>query len=216
MGILLMDTTAKTSEFGYAENGELIFSLQTDPGVNADKLTYYMKSAFEKYGLKFSEIEYLSLSNGPGSFTGLRIGSAIAKGICFVTGCKLIEIPTLDLIANKFSSSGKVTSMIFSNTRNSEFYYCKYDKQPEEMNRISDYQKGSPEEIFTDINVDYVINGTDLNTLPEKYRKMLSDVSEFSTTESQLKLTLKEISLSNFSDHKTSQPFYMNEFIPKI
>ena len=48
MGILLMDTSAKTSEFGFAVNGELIFTERTDPGVNADKLTFYIKTSFEK------------------------------------------------------------------------------------------------------------------------------------------------------------------------
>ena len=48
-----MDTSAKTSEFGFAVNGELIFAERTDPGVNADKLTYYIKTSFEKHGIKF-------------------------------------------------------------------------------------------------------------------------------------------------------------------
>lgn len=211
-----MDTSAKTSEFGFAVNGELIFAERTDPGVNADKLTFYIKTSFEKHGIKFSEIEYLSLSNGPGSFTGLRIGSAIAKGICFATGCRLTEINTLDIIANKFRSSGNVISLIFSNTRNSEFYYCKYVKNAEDLKRVSDYQKGTEEEIFTDGDEHFVINASDPDSIKEDIRKRITDVSEYSSIESQLKLTLKEISENKFSDYKTSQPFYMNEFIPKI
>jgi tRNA threonylcarbamoyl adenosine modification protein YeaZ len=216
LGILLLDTSAKISGFGYADKGELIFTERTDPGVNADKLTFYIKSSFDKHRLKFSEIECVSLSNGPGSFTGLRIGSAIAKGICFATGCRLIEINTLDITANKFGSSGKVTSLIFSNTRNSEFYYCRYVRNEDVLKRVSDYQKGTEEEIFTNEDENFVINVSDSDSIIGDIRKKITDVSEHSAIESQLKLTLTEIQENRFSDYKTSQPYYMNEFIPKI
>lgn len=216
MGILLIDTSAKTSGFGFEENGNLIFDERTESGVNADKITYYIKSSFEKHGKKFSDIEYVSLSNGPGSFTGLRIGSAVAKGICFATGCRLIEIITLDIIANMYNSAGKVTSLIFSNTKNSEFYYCSYFRLNEDLKRISDYRKGPLEEIFSDNDGVFVINASEPYSVNNDSGMKITDVSEFSSVRSQLQLTHKKIKEEKFSDHNKSQPFYMNEFIPKI
>ncbi len=216
MGILLIDTSAKTSRFGFEKNGNLIFDERTESGVNADKITYYIKSSFEKHGIKFSDIEYVSLSNGPGSFTGLRIGSAVSKGICFATGCRLIEIISLDIIANMYNAPGKITSLIFSNTKNSEFYYCNYSRQNKDLKRISDYRKGPLEEIFTEYAGVFVINADENYSANNEFSKKITDVSEFSSVRSQLQLTHKKINEKNFSDYKKSQPFYMNEFIPKI
>ncbi|MBS1551757.1 MAG: tRNA (adenosine(37)-N6)-threonylcarbamoyltransferase complex dimerization subunit type 1 TsaB [Bacteroidetes bacterium] len=216
MGILLIDTSAKISSFGFEENGKLIFDERTESGVNADKITYCIKSSFEKHGIKFSDIEYVSLSNGPGSFTGLRIGSAVAKGICYATGSRLIEIISLDIIANMCDASGKITSLIFSNMKNSEFYYCSYFRQNEDLKPVSDYRKGTPEEIFRDNEGIFVINADENYSANNEFTKKITDVSEFSSVRSQLQLTCKKINEKKFSDYKKSQPFYMNEFIPKI
>ncbi|MBK6538173.1 MAG: hypothetical protein IPG09_10475 [Ignavibacteria bacterium] len=102
-----------------------------------------------------------------------------------------------DIIANKFRSSGKVISLIFSNTRNSEFYYCKYVKNAEDLKRVSDYQKGTEEEIFTDGDEHFVINALNPDSIKKISGRELR-MSEYSSIESQLKLTLKEISENKF------------------
>ena len=49
--------------------------------------------------IKMSEVDAVAVSQGPGSFTGLRIGMATAKGLAQGSGCKLIAVPTLDVLA---------------------------------------------------------------------------------------------------------------------
>jgi tRNA threonylcarbamoyladenosine biosynthesis protein TsaB len=55
--------------------------------------------ALEKSGLKASELGALGVATGPGSFTGLRIGLALAKGLSMVHRLPLVGIPTLDALA---------------------------------------------------------------------------------------------------------------------
>ncbi|MDQ3020678.1 MAG: tRNA (adenosine(37)-N6)-threonylcarbamoyltransferase complex dimerization subunit type 1 TsaB [Bacteroidota bacterium] len=213
MGILLIETSSKKIEFGYAIQDKVIFKEQVDSNHNADTLVYFIKKSFAKNKIDFSEIEFVSLSNGPGSFTGLRIGSAIAKGICFASGNKLIEIPTLDIIANKYKSDKRVISLIFSNTRALEFYYCEYEFDSGKLKRISDYKIDLIENIIN-INAEFVINENIKENIPEQFMNKLIDVSADTYIYSMLELTKNYITESKFSDYKLSEPFYMKEFIP--
>jgi len=215
LGILLIESSSKKIEFGYAEDSGIVLMKVLDTESNADTLTYYIKESFSKQNIKFENIDFVSLSNGPGSFTGLRIGSAIAKGICFATGSKLIEVSTLDIIANKLKSEGKIISLIFSNRRSLEFYFCEYAFESGKLKRISDYKTG-PAEIIINGDCLYLINERPDADLPEEIRNKLKDVSEYSNIPSQLELTKEFIADNKYSNFKTSKPFYMKEFVPKI
>lgn len=218
MSILLLDTSSKKIEFSFWRNGNLILKEELPPDENADMLIYYLKKTFVERMIKLQDIRYVSLSNGPGSFTGLRIGSAIAKGICYCTGSKLIEINTLDLIANKYNGSSKVISMIFSNTRTSEFYYCEYEKINGKLARLSEYKK----DIFSEIPAEgfiYVVNDNSIGNFINFIKgsdKDIKDLSDPANSVSQLELTMEYIEGGEFSNYKNSEPFYMNDFIPKI
>ncbi len=225
MGILLIDSSSKKIEFGYAEHDELIFNEILSPDDNADTLTYYIKKAFGKTKLGFNAISTVSLSNGPGSFTGLRIGSAISKGICFATGSNLVEICTLDIIAKKFLSGfleldefaelpeQKIVPLIFSNSKILEFYFCEYKLDSAKLKRISDYKTDLLENIINDDSI-YVINENIVGS-DKIYADKIKDVAHISNIPSQLELTLNYITEKRLSDYKISEPFYMKEFVPK-
>lgn len=214
MGILLIESSSKKIEFGFVRGNEVLINQTLEQKDNADNLTFFIKSAFDKNKIGFEEIEYVSLSNGPGSFTGLRIGSSIAKGICFAKGSKLIEIPTLDIIANKYKQSEKVSSLIYSNSRTNEYYFCRYLYESSVLKRISDYKSGYLEDIISGKDTVYLMNKTDGDLIPEKYSNLITDVSDISGIQSQAELTKAIILDNSFSDYKSSQPFYMKEFVP--
>lgn len=214
MGVLLIESSSKRIEFGYADNLEIVLNEKLD-GNNADALPYFIKDAFEKYNISFKSIDIVSLSNGPGSFTGLRIGSAIAKGICFVNKSKLIEISSLDIIANKHKSENKIVSLIFSNSKTLEFYNCKYNYKSGMLNRISDYKIGILENILEE-DADFVIDEPIDQNIDQLFNDRLINYSHQTNLISQFELTKNYIKENNFANVNNSQPFYMKEFIPKI
>lgn len=214
MGILLIESSSKKIEFGYADFEKIMFKEELASDNNADTLIYFIKKSFEENNINFKEIEVISLSNGPGSFTGLRIGSAIAKGICFALCCKLIEIPTLDIIANKFKSDKKIISLIFSNTKTLEFYYCEYEYKFGKLKKISDYKTDTINNIMKE-DSDFIINEQTKEDIGIDYINKLKDVSGISNIESLFELTLCYIEEKKFSEYRTSEPFYMMEFVPK-
>lgn len=215
MEILFIDTSSKNIEFGYSIESEIIIKEKLDSHHSADSLTYFIKESFTKNNLNLKKIDVVSLSNGPGSFTGLRIGSAIAKGICFANNSKLILLPTLDIIAGKYKSDKKIIPLIFSNTKSREFYFSEYVSHPDKLNRISDYQTGLLEDIIL-IDAEFVINEEIDEDINDAFSGRLTDVSGQSNINSMHELTKEFIEHGKFSDYKTSEPYYMKEFVPKI
>lgn len=211
---LLIDCSSSRIEFGYSKDSKILFSHILENEFNADALTYFIKRAFVSEEVDIRDLDCVTLSNGPGSFTGLRIGSAIAKGICYGTGCRLIEIPTLDMIANKFDRKGIITSLIFSNSRTLEFYYCNYRRDSDKLEKISEYQTGLLEKIMKPDSF-FVINEKTEGIIPVSLMKSITDVSGYPNIGSLNTLAKEYIDGGRFSDYKTSEPFYMKEFIPK-
>jgi tRNA threonylcarbamoyladenosine biosynthesis protein TsaB len=218
MKTLLIETSSKIIEFGYAEDNELIVDISLTEEENADTLVYFIKKEFDERKIDIKEINVVSLSNGPGSFTGLRIGSAIAKGICFVNSSKLIEVPTLDVIANKYriinsiqNLENKITSLVFSNLRTREFYLADYEISDGKLTRTSEFLIQSVKEMNTENRI-FVIN--DIISDDVKFEFEIISLKDKSNIPSLFDLTKKMIQEEKFVDYLTSEPFYLKEFVP--
>src|SRR5207302_5277280 len=73
-------------------------------------------------GLALEDVEGLAVSIGPGSFTGLRIGLALAKGIAFAGGLPLVGVPTLEALAHVADASPGETICAALDARKREVY----------------------------------------------------------------------------------------------
>ena len=67
---------------------------------HAEVLTMMIDSVLKEAGLTLPALSAIGISQGPGSYTGLRIGYATVKGLCFATGIPLIAVPTLAALAD--------------------------------------------------------------------------------------------------------------------
>jgi len=210
LNILLLDTSTKKIEFAYNKKGDFSILKTLEEDKNADDLVYEIKKEFDEHGFDFQEIDYVELSNGPGSFTGLRIGSAVAKGICASSNAKLIEVSSLDLIAVKYAEETDkkdvlVTPMIFSNSRTCEFYFAEYKG----IERVSEYKIAVLDEIIK-TNSDFVINEKTDYGFPE-YPGIIN-LSDTSNMQVLYNISKKLIEEGKISDYSRSEPFYMKRF----
>lgn len=207
MNLLSIDSSSSKIEFAvFSDRKEIIRHILSEDE-NADVLIYNIIEYCKKNNFYLKDLDYVSISNGPGSFTGLRISSAIAKGICFAADAKLIEVNSLDVLANKIEADKIIVPIIFSNSRTNEFYFAKYKKSDKQLERISDYSISLLSSIINE-EVFFVSNDK-IEGFDEKVM-LLDSSSLFSLYE----LTLNYISQNKFSDYNTSEPFYMKEFIP--
>lgn len=70
----------------------------------AAELPVKVEELLKNSGLSFSDINYIALANGPGYFTGIRVGAAYAAGLAFALGIKIIPVSSLEALANNFNN----------------------------------------------------------------------------------------------------------------
>ena len=105
--ILLIETSAKICSAALAVDGKVVFSKKNDEGMaHARLLPGFVDEALKSLG--GAKIDAVAVSSGPGSYTGLRIGVATAKGLAFGYDAPLIAVPTLELLAYTVKSSVEV------------------------------------------------------------------------------------------------------------
>ena len=105
--ILLIETSAKICSAALAVDGKVVFSKRNDEGMaHARLLPGFVDEVLKSLG--GAKIDAVAVSSGPGSYTGLRIGVATAKGLAFGYDAPLIAVPTLELLAYTVKSSVEV------------------------------------------------------------------------------------------------------------
>ena len=98
--ILHIETSTNVCSVAVSEDGQCIFEQKAEgeKGAGAERLGSMIDEALsftDNHGIPFDAV---SVSCGPGSYTGLRIGVSMAKGICYGRDLKLISVPTLELM----------------------------------------------------------------------------------------------------------------------
>ena len=112
-------------------------SVTLDIGMRqSEKLIPAIEYVLEQVDLEASQLDFIALSGGPGSFTGLRLGFAAAKGLQLSTGCPVYSIPTLQAQAEPYSSwLGKVISAIDAKK---DRFYVQFFFQGKEISQSQD------------------------------------------------------------------------------
>lgn len=104
MLILAFDSTAKAASVAVCEDERLLALYNIDNGLTHSELLLPMaEAALKSLNLSFSDIELLTASVGPGSFTGVRIGVSLVKGIAFGRDIPCVSVSTLDALAENLS-----------------------------------------------------------------------------------------------------------------
>src|SRR5450759_3699906 len=99
--ILNIDTSTEVCSVALARDGVVIHSRETLTGQNhAMLVTVYISELMEESNMTIDQIDAVAVSGGPGSYTGLRIGISVAKGICYASHLPLIAITSLEAMAD--------------------------------------------------------------------------------------------------------------------
>jgi tRNA threonylcarbamoyladenosine biosynthesis protein TsaB len=126
--ILNIETATTNCSVSLSKEGET-FILKEDYDSNyshAERLHVYIETVLEQAKLSLKQIDAISVSKGPGSYTGLRIGVSTAKGLCFAADKPLISVPTLEALAHQVKAEdGVIIPML--DARRMEVYSAVFD-----------------------------------------------------------------------------------------
>lgn len=139
MKILAIDTSGLTATVALCEDDRLVsvFSIQYKT-THSQILMPMLEKIKELTSLDLKTIDAIALAAGPGSFTGLRIGTATAKGLCLALNVPLIAVPTLDAMAyNLYGVERLICPMM--DARRSQVYTGVYTFVPEKREDTSLY-----------------------------------------------------------------------------
>jgi tRNA threonylcarbamoyladenosine biosynthesis protein TsaB len=217
--ILLLETATTTCSVALAQNGSIIaFKEVNERNIHASHITLFIEEVMLAAEKKYSDLQAIAISKGPGSYTGLRIGVSTAKGLCYALDIPLIGIDTIEAMASGFMESFDVpdSSLLIPmlDARRMEVYTGIYRNDLSIVESVS--AKIVDKDSFNEFK-DQVLflfgDGAD------KFRELFADQPninfiDFSTSASHLNaLALKKFRDSEFENLAYFEPFYLKDFL---
>lgn len=135
INILGIETSTNHCSVAIFQNGDLMAErLLTEEGSHSKMLTILIQEVCDASGIPLSKLHAVAVSNGPGSYTGLRIGLSTAKGLCYGNDLPLICLPTLHILTEPIRQQypGKRYCPMLD-ARRMEVYTCLLDENGEEL-----------------------------------------------------------------------------------
>ena len=146
MNLLALDTTGPVASVAVLRAGKLVYEAYLNNGMTHSQFFMpLVDEALEHGGLSMKEIDAVACAIGPGSFTGVRIGVATARGLAHAWNIQTVGVNTLDALAwNAAAYPGTVCPML--DARRQEVYTACFQWEGERFKRLSEYQAISVEE----------------------------------------------------------------------
>lgn len=217
--ILCIETSTTSCSVALAKNGKVIALRENNNGMNHSVLTApYIDEVLKEHNITTQELDAVAVSMGPGSYTGLRIGVSLAKGICYGAKIPLISIPTLQALTIQAMAQTNDSNALYIpmiDARRMEVYsaICKangeqltetkavivdpdFYKEHVDKNRVYLFGNGSAKtkEILTSPNISFIDN-------IEASASGCAPIAE------------EKFDRSEFEDVAYFEPFYLKDFI---
>jgi tRNA threonylcarbamoyladenosine biosynthesis protein TsaB len=121
--ILAIETCSETCSVAVSHNGKLHQLISTEPRGHADNILPLTDKIMDQAGLELSELDVIAFSRGPGAFTGVRVGTAVAQGLSLATKLPLVAVSSLAVLAQtSYRVTGNKRCIAALDARMSEVY----------------------------------------------------------------------------------------------
>ena len=221
--ILNIETSTDVCSVSVSQDGACIFSQEDHDGPNhAVKLGTFVDEALSFADSHAIPLDAVAVSCGPGSYTGLRIGASMAKGICFGQDLKLIAVPTLELMTvpvllrEEVEEGALLCPMI--DARRMEVYSAVYDRALHEVRGIqADVVDADTYREYLDRGPVYFFgNGAAkcMETINHPNAHLITDIEPLA--KNMFPLAEKRMAEEKFEDVAYFVPFYLKSYVAKM
>jgi len=227
--ILNIETSTEVCSVSLAESGRLLFKKESVEGMNHSRmLTVFIEELFAENNIQINTIDAVAVSKGPGSYTGLRIGVSVAKGLCYGFNIPLISINSLEILGT-FAAQNLVEyelpndgiPVLFCpmiDARRMEVYTALYNFHGEELRPVSAeiIDQHFLSELLENHKILFFGNGA------EKCKSIIKHKNAFFEgpiiTSAQFMQSISEEKFNNkeFENVAYFEPFYLKNFVATI
>ena len=183
MKIFACDSTAKTASVALCEDNILLAEFTQNGGnTHSETLLPMTEVLLNSMKTDIDEIDVFAVSEGPGSFTGVRIGAATVKGFAHRKDKPCIGVSTLEALATNLAFGEDKIIIPVMDARRGQFYTAKFSFKKGKLERISDDMAQSFEDFFEDVKS---LNAK-IHLVGDGYsagRKLLGDEYSYETPE---------------------------------
>lgn len=220
--ILNIETATNVCSASLSENGKIIALKESfDERSHASALSVFIDQLFKYKNLKYKDLDAVSVSEGPGSYTGLRIGVSVAKGICYAQNKPLIAVNTLKAMTAMALDQNKlelVNNSYFCpmiDARRMEAYTALFDKNLNEIKKIEAevINEKSYSKLLETQSIYFFGNGSDKfkDTIKHPNSHFLKNV--YASAKYMATLSGEAFEQKNFKDLAYFEPFYLKDFV---
>lgn len=216
--ILNIETATEVCSVSLSRKGETLDLIEnSEDKTHSELLTVFIETLMKRNKIGYQDLSAIAVSSGPGSYTGLRIGVSVAKGICYGLKKPLLSVPTLESMAFGGVQLSKEQNSLFCpmiDARRMEVYTSVFDSQlnvVEETNaKIIDSE--SFVNLLSDNQVCIFGNGA------EKCKPIITHpnaifLDEFNISAQYMsELSYQKFLTQSFEDVAYYEPFYLKEF----
>ena len=219
--ILLIETSTSLCSVALCEDGRVLSSRQSSqPRSHASMTAVFIKELLGEQAMLAADLDAVCLSAGPGSYTGLRVGSSTAKGLCFACNIPLLAVGTLEVLANQALTNDLVPPEVdrivpVLDARRMEVYTAVYDACGRALSEAEAKIIDSADcygSLLQGHNCLFIGDGA------AKCSSVFSSessrfVQTCPTAMAMATLAFREYEMKNFKDCAYFEPFYLKQFV---
>ena len=217
--ILNIETATRNCSVALSQNGNMLVCKEiAEAGYShAEKLHVFIDEILKENKLTFKDLSAIAISQGPGSYTGLRIGVSAAKGLCYSLDIPLIAIDTLEILARKLTvENGIIIPMI--DARRMECYTAVFDAKHEKIREVKAeiIDENSFQEITTEV-IHFVGDGaTKCKDVLSDTKFIYHDEIQFPSANEMSKIAYDKYKKNDTVDVAYFEPFYLKDFMMTV
>ena len=214
--ILNIETATTNCSVSISRNGEII-ALKEDYDSkysHAERLHVYIDAVLKMVDLSRHNLDAISVSKGPGSYTGLRIGVSSAKGLCYALEKPLVSVSTLESLAYQVKpESGVIIPLL--DARRMEVYSAVFNGSHEQIRetRAQILDDKSFEQYLEQGLVYFIGNGVEKTKKIIRHPNAIFIEDKLPSSNEMSVLAYSKYKIGDFEDVAYFEPYYLKDFV---
>jgi tRNA threonylcarbamoyladenosine biosynthesis protein TsaB len=221
--MLIIETSGSLCSVAFADSTSVVSRTLEEPMQHASGLAPLVRELLQDVAVSPAELAALAVSMGPGSYTGLRIGLAFAKGYCHATGARLISLSTFDILRLslflRHPDTGGLPVALCLPSKKDHLYLSVYSAEGNILIPPENFPRDAWQGVAESLPQNTVIAGAgaasfaDYSMNNSNFMRVLPDLEP--AAEAAVPLALNAWYENRFTSLHEAQPLYLSGFNPR-